>query len=228
MCKVSIGTGTSKNYRGAGEQLAASLHPYALGRWLLFVQSGYKIVTTLFFRLAEVVRVRVRELFGLPVRLPEPVTPRRRPPVVESSLHTIKQPALFSSYYSNLIAFFSVSSISEMGVELSLNPPTCPISAAGGVSKHKIINHCDQMLAYKIRSSNNSNYHVSTIYGLIQIGYTADLVITRVKGPPRPDHLTIQYASVPQDCVDPKAPFATGKPVGEITGETAIKLSAAE
>ena len=37
-----------------------------------------------------------------------------------------------------------------MGVELSLDPPTCPISAAGGTSKHKIVNHTDRMLAYKV------------------------------------------------------------------------------
>lgn len=37
-----------------------------------------------------------------------------------------------------------------MGVELSLDPPVCPIQANGGVSTHKIINHCDKMLAYKV------------------------------------------------------------------------------
>ncbi|CAI2325153.1 unnamed protein product [Caenorhabditis sp. 36 PRJEB53466] len=101
-----------------------------------------------------------------------------------------------------------------MGVELSLDPPVCPIQANGGTSKHKIVNHCDKI--------------VNTIFGLIQIGYTVDLVITRKPGKPQADRLVIQYASVEQDCRDPKAPFAGGNPVGEISGETIIKLSAAE
>ncbi|CAD6187701.1 unnamed protein product [Caenorhabditis auriculariae] len=115
-----------------------------------------------------------------------------------------------------------------MGVELSLKPPVCPIAANGGVSTHTIINHCDQMLAYKVRSSNNSNYSVNESYGLIQIGYTADLIITRKPGKPQPDRMVIQYVSVPQDCRDPKAVFAAPKREGEIVGETTIKLSAAE
>ncbi|CAI5442846.1 unnamed protein product [Caenorhabditis angaria] len=84
------------------------------------------------------------------------------------------------------------------------------------------------MLAYKVKSSNNSNYSVNTTYGLIQIGYTVDLIITRKDGKPQADKLVIQYASVEQTCRDPKQPFETGKPVGEIAGETIIKLSAAE
>uniref|UniRef100_A0A1I7TGH9 MSP domain-containing protein n=1 Tax=Caenorhabditis tropicalis TaxID=1561998 RepID=A0A1I7TGH9_9PELO len=115
-----------------------------------------------------------------------------------------------------------------MGVELSLDPPVCPIQANGGTSKHKIINHCDKMLAYKIKSSNNSNYSVNTIYGLIQIGYTADLIITRKPGKPQADRLVIQFAAVEQTCRDPKAIFANGPPTGELCGETIIKLSAAE
>ncbi|CCD66599.1 MSP domain-containing protein [Caenorhabditis elegans] len=89
-----------------------------------------------------------------------------------------------------------------MGVELSLDPPVCPIQANGGVSTHKIINHCDKMLAYKIKSSNNSNYSVNTIFGLIQIGYTADLIITRKPGKPQADKLVIQFAAVEQTCRD--------------------------
>ena len=115
-----------------------------------------------------------------------------------------------------------------MGYELSVDPPTCPISAAGGQSTHRIVNHTDMPLAYKIKSSNNSNYTVNLIYGIIQVCGTAELKITRVKGPPKADHLKIEYASVAANCTDPKTPFASGKPVGEITGETAVKLSAAE
>ncbi|GMS94645.1 hypothetical protein PENTCL1PPCAC_16820 [Pristionchus entomophagus] len=115
-----------------------------------------------------------------------------------------------------------------MGVELSIDPPTCPISAAGGTSKHKIVNHTDRMLAFKIKSSNNSNYSVNVVHGLIQIGYTTDLIITRIKGKPKADKLVIMYADVAQDCKDPLTPFKPDKIEGEITGETVVKLSAAE
>ncbi|KIH64320.1 hypothetical protein ANCDUO_05374, partial [Ancylostoma duodenale] len=47
-------------------------------------------------------------------------------------------------------------------------------------------------------------------------------------GKPRPDKMVIQYASVGQEARDPKQPFRTGGPVGEITGETMVKLIAAE
>ncbi|RCN43931.1 hypothetical protein ANCCAN_10046 [Ancylostoma caninum] len=66
------------------------------------------------------------------------------------------------------------------------------------------------------------------MYGLIQIGYTAEIEITRKAGKPRPDKMVIQYASVGQEARDPKQPFRTGGPVGEITGETMVKLIAAE
>ncbi|EYC13061.1 hypothetical protein Y032_0045g1244 [Ancylostoma ceylanicum] len=111
-----------------------------------------------------------------------------------------------------------------------MNPSRCDIGVAGGTKKYKLINHCDRMLAYKIIINPGSNYSVpeNQLYGLIQIGYTAEIDITRKAGKPRPDKMIIQYASVGQDARDPKQSFTTGKPVGEITGETTVKLIAAE
>ncbi|EPB79224.1 hypothetical protein ANCCEY_01647 [Ancylostoma ceylanicum] len=42
-----------------------------------------------------------------------------------------------------------------MGVELSMNPSRCDIGVAGGTKKYKLINHCDRMLAYKMRINAN-------------------------------------------------------------------------
>ncbi|VDO60696.1 unnamed protein product [Heligmosomoides polygyrus] len=116
-----------------------------------------------------------------------------------------------------------------MGVELSVEPPICDITVVGGTKKYKLVNHCALMLAYKIIINPGSNYSVpeNQLYGLIQIGYKVEIEITR-KAPPRHDKLVIQYASVGQEARDPKKPFETGKPVGEITGETIMKLIAVE
>ncbi|VDL73474.1 unnamed protein product [Nippostrongylus brasiliensis] len=117
-----------------------------------------------------------------------------------------------------------------MGVELTVEPPICDISVVGGTKKYKLVNHCALMLAYKIILNPGSNYSVPEhqLYGLIQIGYKVEIEITRKKAPPKQDKLIIQYASVGQDARDPKKPFETGKPVGEIKGETIMKLIAVE
>ncbi|VDO33608.1 unnamed protein product [Haemonchus placei] len=117
-----------------------------------------------------------------------------------------------------------------MGVELSIKPPVCDITVAGGTKKYKLINHCALMLAYRIIINPGSNYSVpeNQLCGFIQIGYQVDIDITRKKAPPRADKLVVQYASVGQEARDPRKPFESGKPVGEITGETVMKLIAVE
>uniref|UniRef100_A0A8R1HMZ7 MSP domain-containing protein n=1 Tax=Caenorhabditis japonica TaxID=281687 RepID=A0A8R1HMZ7_CAEJA len=115
-----------------------------------------------------------------------------------------------------------------MGVELSLDPPVCPIQAHGGTSKHKMINHTDRHLAYKIKSSNNSHYSVNLIFGILKVCEVKELVITRKAGKPQADKLIIQYCQINDENADPKPLFANGVPPGELSGETTIKLSAAE
>ncbi|CAJ0591039.1 unnamed protein product [Cylicocyclus nassatus] len=117
-----------------------------------------------------------------------------------------------------------------MGYELSTNPSRCDIGVGGGTKKFKLVNHCDRVLAYHVVINPGSNYSVpeGQLYGLIKVGYTVDIDITRRPGKPRPDKMIIQYASVADDATDPKKPFASGGPTGEITGETMLKLIAAE
>ncbi|CAD6186077.1 unnamed protein product [Caenorhabditis auriculariae] len=111
---------------------------------------------------------------------------------------------------------------------LKVDPPVCPIAADGGVSKHTLTNQSDLRLAFKVRSTNNSNYSVSVVHGFVNAGESLDFKITRVKGKPKADRLVFQFASVAGDASDPQAPFASGKPEGEVAGETIVKLSAAE
>ncbi|CAJ0567192.1 unnamed protein product, partial [Mesorhabditis spiculigera] len=112
---------------------------------------------------------------------------------------------------------------------LSLDPPVCRTTAAGGVSKHKMINMCDRKLAFKVKSSNNSNYSVSKVVGFIDIGEKQDFVITRIKGPPRGDKMVFQFIQA-GDATDAAKLFpADGTcPQAEVCGETLMKLSAGE
>ncbi|XGW02624.1 hypothetical protein V3C99_014568 [Haemonchus contortus] len=68
-----------------------------------------------------------------------------------------------------------------MGVELSIKPPNCDISVAGGTKRYTLVNHCALVLAYRIIINPGSNYSVpeNQLYGLIKVGYTAEMEITR-------------------------------------------------
>ncbi|GMR57160.1 hypothetical protein PMAYCL1PPCAC_27355, partial [Pristionchus mayeri] len=108
---------------------------------------------------------------------------------------------------------------------IAITPDRCNISAAGGTSKHKMVNQCDRKLAFKVRSSNNSNYSVNMIGGFIDVAETKEFIITRRAGKPQPDKLLICFC----DATGPDAlEHFKGEAKGEVVGETLIKLSAAE
>ena len=111
---------------------------------------------------------------------------------------------------------------------LAVDPPSCPISAAGGKSKHKLINQSSARLAYKVKSSNNSNYGVNHIFGFCNVGETVDLEITRKPGKPKADKLVILFNEAPADATDAKPFFEPNAPKTDMTGEVVVKLSAAE
>uniref|UniRef100_A0AC34QE44 Major sperm protein n=1 Tax=Panagrolaimus sp. JU765 TaxID=591449 RepID=A0AC34QE44_9BILA len=111
---------------------------------------------------------------------------------------------------------------------LACVPPCCPISAAGGVSKHKLVNQCAARLAFKIRSTDNSHYGVNPVFGFVEIGEEVELTITRKAGKPKADRLVVMFKDVPKDATDPKPFFDPSSPKTELTGEITLKLSAAE
>lgn len=57
--------------------------------------------------------------------------------------------------------------------------------AAGGKSTHKLVNQCGARLAYKIKCSNNSNYTVNPVFGIVEIGDQGQIVIERKPGKPK-------------------------------------------
>ncbi|CAD5226254.1 unnamed protein product [Bursaphelenchus xylophilus] len=110
---------------------------------------------------------------------------------------------------------------------LAVVPPVCPISAAGGKSKHRLVNQSAVKLAYKVKCTNNSNYSVNKVYGFVDVGEEGGLEITRIAGKPKADKLIVQYVQPAPDHTDPKQAFEPGYQ-SEVVGETVVKLSAAE
>ncbi|KHN81021.1 Uncharacterized protein Tcan_13347 [Toxocara canis] len=111
---------------------------------------------------------------------------------------------------------------------LAVVPPTCPISAAGGVSKHKLVNQCAFRMAFKVKSSNNSNYTVTPNMGIVEVGSEVPIEITRSNGKPKADRLVILFEAIGAGNNDYKSCFAPGAPKTEVSGEFVVKLSAAE
>ncbi|CAD5219516.1 unnamed protein product [Bursaphelenchus okinawaensis] len=110
---------------------------------------------------------------------------------------------------------------------LAVVPPVCPISATGGKSKHKLVNQCGVKLAYKVKCSNNGNYSVNKVHGFVDVGDQGDLEITRIAGKPKADKLVVAFAQPDDKHTDPKQAFEGGFQ-SQFTGETVVKLSAAE
>uniref|UniRef100_A0A915PUA6 MSP domain-containing protein n=1 Tax=Setaria digitata TaxID=48799 RepID=A0A915PUA6_9BILA len=111
---------------------------------------------------------------------------------------------------------------------LAVVPPTCPISAAGGKSQHQLINQAAARLAFKVKSTNNSNYTVNPNMGFIEIGCKVNMEITRIAGKPKADRLIILFDMVDANETDYLKPFKPGAKHTELYGEFTVKLSAAE
>uniref|UniRef100_A0AC35FV61 MSP domain-containing protein n=1 Tax=Panagrolaimus sp. PS1159 TaxID=55785 RepID=A0AC35FV61_9BILA len=94
---------------------------------------------------------------------------------------------------------------------LAVEPPCCPISAAGGKSKHKLINQSSSRLAYKVKSKSSFSVAHHT-----------------VAGKPKADKLVIMFNEAPADATDASKFFEANAPKTELTGEFILKLSAAE
>ncbi|KAI6197607.1 MSP domain-containing protein [Aphelenchoides besseyi] len=110
---------------------------------------------------------------------------------------------------------------------LACVPMVCNITAAGGKSKHKLVNQCGVRLAYKVKCSNNGNYMVNPVFGFVEVGDQGELEITRKPGKPKADKLVIQFSEAPADMSDAKLAFEPSYQ-SPFSGEFMVKLSAAE
>ncbi|CAA18373.1 Sperm-specific class P protein 31 [Caenorhabditis elegans] len=99
---------------------------------------------------------------------------------------------------------------------INIDPPSGDYPASGGSSTHYIVSESESRLAFKVKSSNNESYRVRPVYGFVDAKGKAKLEVNRLAGPAKEDKLVIQYAEVPADETDPKAPFAAGAQQGEV------------
>ncbi|CAO4366350.1 unnamed protein product [Caenorhabditis nigoni] len=107
-------------------------------------------------------------------------------------------------------------------MHLAADPPACTVPASGGSSTHKIINGGAEKLIFKIKSSNNTDYRISPVYGFIDPAGCRDIIITRNSGPPKEDKIVIHFGAAPADATDAQAAF----PSITVGGTLTIPISA--
>ncbi|GMS96524.1 hypothetical protein PENTCL1PPCAC_18699, partial [Pristionchus entomophagus] len=99
---------------------------------------------------------------------------------------------------------------------LNLDPAELQFAKEGGNVSVKIISSSESRLAFKVKTSNNDLYRVRPVYGFVEPKADAPLVVVRFPGPPKDDKLVVQWAEVPAEETDPKAPFDAGAQQGEV------------
>jgi hypothetical protein len=62
---------------------------------------------------------------------------------------------------------------------LSIEPAQATVPSTGGTSSHQLSNTGAARLAFKVKSSNNAEYRLKPVFGFVEPGAMAELVITR-------------------------------------------------
>ncbi|GMR32400.1 hypothetical protein PMAYCL1PPCAC_02595 [Pristionchus mayeri] len=101
-------------------------------------------------------------------------------------------------------------------MSLNIDPAETSFSATGGNLTVKIVSASESKLAFKVKTSNNQCYRVKPVFGFIEPKTDTPLEILRIAGPPKDDKLVVQWAEVPAEETDPKAPFAAQAQQGEV------------
>jgi len=99
---------------------------------------------------------------------------------------------------------------------LNIDPPVATFPAGGGTATHVLKNLTQSRHAFKVKTSNNDHYRVQPVYGFIEPDQEMPIDIKRLPGPAREDKFVIQWAEVPPEETDPKAPFLAGAESGEV------------
>ncbi|UMM19620.1 hypothetical protein L5515_015133 [Caenorhabditis briggsae] len=73
-----------------------------------------------------------------------------------------------------------------------------------------------------IKSSNNTDYRISPVFGFIDPAGCRDIIITRNAGAPKEDKIVIHFGAAPADATDAQAAFPSITPAGTL----AIPISA--
>lgn len=99
---------------------------------------------------------------------------------------------------------------------ISIEPPNATFPASGGHSNHFVVSANEYRIAFKIKCSNNEHYRVRPVYGFVEVRSKTKFEIVRLDGPVKDDKLAILWAEVPDDEIEPQAPFRAGSQQGEI------------
>ncbi|GMT25192.1 hypothetical protein PFISCL1PPCAC_16489, partial [Pristionchus fissidentatus] len=101
-------------------------------------------------------------------------------------------------------------------MSLNIDPAEVSVPAAGATITVKIVSAFESKIAFKVKTSNNECYRVKPVFGFIEVKADSPLEIMRLPGQPKEDKLVVQWAEVPAEETDPKAPFAAGAQQGEV------------
>ncbi|GMT25205.1 hypothetical protein PFISCL1PPCAC_16502 [Pristionchus fissidentatus] len=101
-------------------------------------------------------------------------------------------------------------------MSLNIHPAEVSVPAAGATITVKIVSAFESKIAFKVKTSNNECYRVKPVFGFIEVKADSPLEIMRLPGQPKEDKLVVQWAEVPAEETDPKAPFAAGAQQGEV------------
>jgi hypothetical protein len=62
---------------------------------------------------------------------------------------------------------------------LSIEPAQATVPSTGGTSSHQLSNTGAARLAFKVKTSNNTDYRLKPVFGFVDAGATAQLDIIR-------------------------------------------------
>ncbi|CAK5051346.1 unnamed protein product [Meloidogyne enterolobii] len=99
-----------------------------------------------------------------------------------------------------------------MATPIAVDPDSVVVEANGGTSPIVLENASPHnRYCYKVKSTNNEHYRVSSVYGFIEPLGSVKIDVNRLPGPPKSDdRLEILFQPVEASQTDPKGPFANG------------------
>ncbi|KAF7638961.1 MSP domain-containing protein [Meloidogyne graminicola] len=99
-----------------------------------------------------------------------------------------------------------------MATPIVVDPDSILVQASGGSVPILLENASPHFrYCYKVKSTNNEHYRVSSVYGFVEPLGSAKIDVNRLPGPPKSDdRLEILFQPATADSTDPKGPFVGG------------------
>ncbi|XGW27486.1 hypothetical protein V3C99_007807 [Haemonchus contortus] len=110
-------------------------------------------------------------------------------------------------------------------IPMMVVPSQNPLFIGSGGSKRELKNQSDKNIAFRLIFPPGSNFSATSQFGMIPAYGKSFVEFRRNNGKYPEERMTVEYAAMEDNQTDPRASFATGKPVGEFIGETEVRLS---